>query len=652
MRTSRSYFFAAFFTLLATAAAAATFVVPTDRDMVRRTDAIVVGEALTSYTQLTDNGGIETVTPFSISETIKGGFISSTINIYEPGGVYEKRASMIPGVPRFREGEKVILFLSATGRDRWSVTDIALGKFVFETDGYGRELAVRGEDDIVGWDPNGEPHREVRRDATKFLNFLRSVASGEKARLDYVVPYEPMPSEGGRPRARVNITNSATSYTFSMDGTNTGTGARWNVFPTQITFYLAALGTVTVPPVTGTTYPASGSTTEAGAAGLGQTAVTAAMSAWTNNAGSNVRYTLNTGTAPCAPNCYGLATTDGYNTITFDANLTPYGVPAFSCSSGGYNGVLGIGGVTSASGTHTGPNGETFWTTQEGDVEMNQGIANCTLLLNTHAGDWNSALTHEVGHTLGFRHSDQTRADNPSVLCGTDGSLECTSSAIMTAFVTSGLNATLATWDQHAATGVYPAGSAPAAPTGVVATASGGTVTVTWSAVSGATSYTVWRKAAGGSFIQVGAPTTNSYSESPATNAAYLYRVIAVSSGVSSSPSAADLTTNVIYTGGSLTGGVTIQAAHMTQLRSAVTAVYSLAGLVGSPSWTYSTISTGSTIHAADVTDLRTNLDTAINQINSANSLSLTTGGWTNTTLTGGVTVKATHFTELRSRMN
>jgi hypothetical protein len=83
---------------------------------------------------------------------------------------------------------------------------------------------------------------------------------------------------------------------------------------------------------------------------------------------------------------------------------------------------------------------------------MNRGLANCTLLFNN--GDFNSAVTHEVGHTLGFRHSDQDR--NSSGACTSDPSLECSSQAIMKSFISTGLNAALQTWDQHAVQAVYP----------------------------------------------------------------------------------------------------------------------------------------------------------------------------------------------------
>ncbi|MGZ7041790.1 MAG: hypothetical protein ACXVH7_08375, partial [Thermoanaerobaculia bacterium] len=122
-------------TLLAGTASAATFVVPTDRDLIHRTDAIVIGSALVSYTQPTPRGGIETVTSVSIEEVVKGKVTGDTINVVEPGGVFGERAQIISGVPRFIDGQRVVLFLKQTGRDRWSATELVLGKFTFATEG-------------------------------------------------------------------------------------------------------------------------------------------------------------------------------------------------------------------------------------------------------------------------------------------------------------------------------------------------------------------------------------------------------------------------------------------------------------------------------------------------------------------------------------
>jgi hypothetical protein len=88
---------------------------------------------------------------------------------------------------------------------------------------------------------------------------------------------------------------------------------------------------------------------------------------------------------------------------------------------------------------------------------MNQGVGTCS------AGTipqelFKSAVTHEVGHTLGFRHSDQTR--NLSASCAGDATLDCTSSALMNHILFTGLNGQLQPWDITAVNAVY--GTAPA----------------------------------------------------------------------------------------------------------------------------------------------------------------------------------------------
>jgi len=69
-----------------------------------------------------------------------------------------------------------------------------------------------------------------------------------------------------------------------------------------------------------------------------------------------------------------------------------------------------------------------------------------------------SAIVHEVGHTLGFRHSDHTR--NLAASCAGDPTLDCTSSAIMNHILALGLNGQLQAWDNAALNAVY--GAAPA----------------------------------------------------------------------------------------------------------------------------------------------------------------------------------------------
>ena len=404
-------------TLFATSAFAVTYVVPTDHEMVRRSHAIVVATAVNSYTRLTTAGGVETITTFDVDEALMGLLAATRIDITEPGGVFGEHMQLIAGVPQFEPGDHVLLFLRRTPQQTWAITDLGLGKFSIVTDSLGRLLAVRDEGELVGWDTDGRPHREQQRSAQRFLEFLRTEVRGGAGSDDYFVSRAPLviaTTSASKLKAAPNAF-TATSYTMPISGS---LGSRWTTGSQSIL----------------------SQNSEPGAAGNGTTAIQSGCNLWTGG-GAHYSYGGNTGGAG------GLASPDGKNTVLFERDLSGYGISAFS----GCSGTLGIGGITNASGTHS-FNGETFVTTLEGDVEMNQGIQNCPTLFSN--GKFNAAVAHELGHTLGFRHSDQVRGGTAP--CTSDPSLECSSSAIMTASlsVTGGLTG----WDTNAVRATYVPG--------------------------------------------------------------------------------------------------------------------------------------------------------------------------------------------------
>jgi hypothetical protein len=604
---------------------AATFVVPDDRSFVQRAPVVVVATALATRVEQTDERSVRTIFTIGIDEVIKGRLLDTTIDVVEPGGSAGDRTVVIPGVPHLEAGERYLLFLTKSDAN-WHVLDLVLGKFHFTSDLLGRDVLVRDETELR--DPNGSLHAEERRAAEPFLRFVRAVAAGGPARDDYHIDAQPLVSDSVprtlRPvaSAAVAAAFTATSYTFTVSGSR---GARWNVFPSAVSFTTVG--------------------SEPGAPGGGTTAVNAAFAAWNGDPNSNVNYVY--AGADSGAHTSGLSSPDGANTVAFERNLSAWGIAPFQCSSNSYSGTLGIGGVTSASGTHTGPNGEVFSTTLEGDVEMNQGIANCTLLFNN--GDFNSAVTHEVGHTLGFRHSDQTRADDPSMACSSDPTLECSSQAIMRSFVSTGLNAALQAWDQHAVSAVYPGASQqptpPAAPTGVNAKATTSTqVTVTWNAVANATSYQIFRRGPGSGLTQVGTSTTTTFVDTTAApTTSYIYVVRSVNSGGASADSSGDLATTYFFTDDPLSAGVHIKAVHMNELRVAVNAVRALAGYGGYP-YTDS-VAPGIRIKAIHITELRSALDQALAALGGA------IGGYTDQAGIAGLPIRAIHFQEIRNRV-
>jgi hypothetical protein len=413
---------AAFVLGVASPSFAITYIVPPDRFEIERAGAIVVGRVLGSHVEAS-RFGIETVTTIALEETIKGTH-GNVVDIHSPGGTLDGETRLVPGVPTFADGERVLLFLFQRGDNAYVISDLGLGTFRLVRDAAGRELAVRNDADIEGWDIRGNVHVEQQRSAERFLDYVRGVVRGDVVADDYVVSKMPtVRTESLHPITTASFT--ATSYMLTY---NSGLGTRWNVFPSAVSW--------------------NRGNSETGPLGNGAAEISAAFSTW-NAGGTN--YVLSSATAN--PNGF-LDATDGTNNIVFEKNLTSAGLQPFSCSNGG---ALGIAGMTHASpGSHV-YRGETFLTTAEADVSMNQGVGTCSP--GTVPQElFKSAITHEFGHTLGFRHSDQTR--NLAASCAGDPTLDCTSSALMNHILASGLNGQLQAWDNAALNAVY--GAAPA----------------------------------------------------------------------------------------------------------------------------------------------------------------------------------------------
>jgi hypothetical protein len=432
---------------------AATYVVPPDRILFDKSDAVIVGHVTGSRAAKNPQGNIATTYDVRVEEVIKGA-AGMTIRVTEPGGTVNGETHIVFGTPAFASGERVLLFLD--GQDgNYATTDLGLGAFRFAQDTAGVTLAIRDEAEIVGWDLNGAPHKEIRRSADAFVKYLREIARAVPTPMaeNYAVPARPLKSESlvskmqtdatGRLKSDLAFpTATATSYTLDIEiGNGSGMGARWRTFPNPVNWNVG--------------------NSLSGAPGNGNTAIDAALGAWNNDTCSNVNYVR----ASAVANLNGIQDpADGVNNIVWEKTLNNGGMPPtnfdpYNCASGG---LLGLGGIsvawTGACGMGQDPNtcrhtfnGEIFATTTEGDVSMNRGIQACTSFSNST--NLNSAVAHEVGHTLGFRHSDQNRVSVGGP-CDT-ATMECSSSAIMTASITNGLAGALQAWDQHAVQKLY-----------------------------------------------------------------------------------------------------------------------------------------------------------------------------------------------------
>jgi hypothetical protein len=355
----------------ATSLQAITYIVPTDRDLVKRAEAIVIATAVESHSEIRDGGRIVTVATLQVESVVKGAVEGDTVQLAELGGAVEGRVTFIPGSPRYDAGKRYLVFLRTNNFGEWMTYGFALGKFEFVSDLRGRELLVRrsADEEIFGLDEtDGSLHVEELRAAPEFLSFVQSrVSSDAPAREDYVVKrldviLATFPEF--RPAFVPRALATATDYMLDCGGFP----CKWPS-PTAPFYYCCS--------------------TQAGGTNLdGPSGISAAMAAWDGVSGAGIHYTL-TGSDPSpSPVPHGLGgSPDGKNDIIFN---NPHGIVTGS--------AVAVGGISSA----TGPSGG-FFNTTEVDVETGNA-SNIPSFVDQAL--YTQLLTHELGHTLGFRHAD------------------------------------------------------------------------------------------------------------------------------------------------------------------------------------------------------------------------------------------------------
>jgi len=394
-----------FVLLLASSAHAVTYIVPADREMIQQSDDIVVATGVTSLVAQS-GGAIVTHYTLRIEDVLKGPrHVGEHLVLTERGGRLGDRITYIPGTPRYASGERYLVF-TETDRNGEPVTfGMSLGQFRFVSSGR-RMLSLRGE--VEGFDGNLEPHIERARDAAGFLAYIRGIVAQRIAPAPrYFVAETHSATEA------LTIAAEASRGSYLMTDPETGRAFRWSNPSATFVKAGAAVGA------------------------NGNASVALAFSQW-DATSSSIDY-KDGGQDDTATG--GISndsdTSDGKNAILFND-------PKNQITS---TQVAGVGGIT-VGGDPYSFGGEEFWDILEADVVMN----NITLSQNCY----DTVMTHELGHTLGFRHSNQNGTNDGA--CSAPA--VCTTDAIMNSGVQCSWKGILKSYDLIAAETVYGTGVA------------------------------------------------------------------------------------------------------------------------------------------------------------------------------------------------
>ncbi|MBV9070420.1 MAG: DUF4214 domain-containing protein [Acidobacteria bacterium] len=385
--------------LLASAASATVFQPVSDRQLVDRSDAVVIATVREAASRLRTDGYVVTDYRFDVEQTLKGA-AAGTITVSEIGGVAGSRFTFISDSASYTPGERAMVFLKKRGDGTYFTTSMAMGKFSFTRTARGESVVTR---DVS----------ELRDDPARLVDgFAEFVKSGESTA--YTTTFTPIIA-ALRP---VPLAFPASAYCLTF-----GAPVRWNGGEAgTVHFYL----TGTLPGV-----PNAASNIAAG------------MAAWTNDPSAGI--VVEGGDAPPA----GASPTPAFETPqSFNVIYLNQPPPANT----GLCDRTDICTIISGHTEDTHPfHGETFISIEDADIVVGSAAAS----------EFATLITHEFGHAIGLRHSNQgTPSDN---------------NAVMAFPVSSTFGANLGQWDRDAVDTVY--GNGPACqPLSSVSISGGGSV--------------------------------------------------------------------------------------------------------------------------------------------------------------------------------
>ncbi|MEO8191130.1 MAG: FG-GAP-like repeat-containing protein [Acidobacteriota bacterium] len=350
--------------------AQATSVIPiTDQELFGRATVVVHGIVQTSDVTVDGQGRPETLTVIAPISVLKGQLTGSLV-LHQLGGTLpDQRFLKIWGQPEYLPGREVVVFAIPGPEGEYQTAEMLLGKFEVREDSAGVKFAV--------------PDLTIaRRDGVSVVRPSgHSLSTSDRAPNSESVP-RPLAQflenvKSGRLTEEVTVTPSGSLK--PVERTSAGVRAPLWANWSSGTFYRWSNGATALWTTTGTANITGGGAAEA----------LASLAAWTNDSNSNINYTMG---SPSAPN-------------TIELNATSV-CGQSGCLAGG--GVIGCGGPGGGS-SHLW-RGDSYFTISNGFVQLR---SYCTTNLYDSITT-TAVIEHELGHTLGFGHSDQGVASQDS----------------------------------------------------------------------------------------------------------------------------------------------------------------------------------------------------------------------------------------------
>jgi hypothetical protein len=188
--------FAAVALLGANLATATTVQKFTLSDLAKKSESIVLARVEDQSSRWDDNHKeIYTFITLHVLEPVKGAKGETTITLRQLGGSVDNLISVVPGMPTFRKGEEVVLFLSPKdGAGYPWVMGLQQGKYTVVTDANGIKHVRNDVDGLKTLAPNGtvsEAKVSTEQPLSAFLDGIKTQLDLEgKVQVDPTTPTE------------------------------------------------------------------------------------------------------------------------------------------------------------------------------------------------------------------------------------------------------------------------------------------------------------------------------------------------------------------------------------------------------------------------------------------------------------------------------